>query len=68
MAKPKLKFVPDDVRDLVIEECAKAVPTTWLDPILSGPDSVRGTFDCPSTERLLGAVAERIRALKSRHQ
>lgn len=68
MARPKFKFVPDDARDAVIEECAKAIPTSWLDPILSGPASVKGTFDCPSTERLLAAVAERIRGLKSSHQ
>jgi hypothetical protein len=68
MGKPKFKFVKDDVRDLVIEECAKAVPTSWLDPMMTGPNSVKGNFDGPSTERLLQAVAERIRSLKSRHQ
>lgn len=48
------------------EECASAVPTTWLDPLLSGPDCVLlgsgGTWGCPDVERLLSAVAARIRA------
>lgn len=64
MGKPKFKFVPDDVRDLVIEECAKCVPTTWLDPLLSGPNKV---VDMPArpTEALLRGIQDRIRGLKS---
>jgi hypothetical protein len=42
MPKSKFKFVADDVRNIVIEECAKCIPTTWLDPLLSGPEAVPG--------------------------
>jgi hypothetical protein len=64
MAKPKFKFVPDDVRNLVIDECAKCVPTTWLDPLLTGPKAV-GDMPARETEALLRAIQDRIRALKS---
>jgi hypothetical protein len=68
MAKPKLKFVKDDVRDLVIEECARAVPTNWCDSLLTGPKAVVGDLPGSAVERLLLAVAERIRGLKSAAQ
>lgn len=55
----------DDVRNAVIEECAKCVPTTWLDPLLTGPKKVAEFEDCPSVERLLQAIAARIRALST---
>lgn len=47
-----------------IELCAGLVPTTWLDPLLTGPSAVIGKppYNCQDIERLLGAVAERIRA------
>lgn len=60
-------FVSNKARDAVIEECAKCVPTTWLDPMLSGPDKVE-VKDCPSVERVLQAVAARIRALSSQER
>lgn len=51
-------------RDAIIEECAKCVPSTWLDSLMvSGVIGDRP--DCPSFERLLLAVARRIRALKA---
>jgi hypothetical protein len=58
-------FVKDKIRDLVIEECAKCVPTTWLDPLLTGPNKVAEFEDCPAVERLLQEVARRIRSLSS---
>jgi hypothetical protein len=61
MAKPKFKFVPDDIRNLVIDECAACVPTTWLDPLLSGPNNLPAR----ETEALLRGIQDRIRALKS---
>jgi hypothetical protein len=60
-------FVKNEHRDLVIEECAKCIPTTWLDPLLTGPKAVAEFKDCPSVERLLQAVAVRIRSLSSTH-
>ena len=41
------------------------VPTSWLDPLLTGRDAVlkgSGPWDCPDIERLLRAVRERLRA------
>jgi len=48
------------------EAAAKAIPTSWLDPLLSGPVSAldgHGDWGCPDVERLLAALADRIRAL-----
>jgi hypothetical protein len=44
---------------LGLEDAAKQVPTSWLDPILTGPTAVN-VKDCPSTERVLLAVRDRI--------
>lgn len=69
MPKPKLKFVPDnikdDIRDLVIEECANCVPRNWCDELLTGPKAPKGPLDSRDVERLLGGIQDRIRALKS---
>lgn len=64
MAKPKFKFVLDDVRNLVIEECANAIPTNWCDPLLTGPNKV-GELPARETEALLRGIQDRIRGLKS---
>lgn len=43
-----------------------AIPSNWIDPILTGPESAlggrAGAWGCPDIERLLNAVRERIRA------
>lgn len=48
------------------DESAKAIPTNWLDSLLSGDEAVVGKppWNCPELESLLSAVRERIRALK----
>ena len=45
------------------ERIAEAVPTTWLDSLLTGPEKV-GDFGnkCPAVERLLRAVKDRVLA------
>jgi hypothetical protein len=44
------------------ERCAALVPTTWLDPLLSGPAKVVPTgADGGAIEALLQAIAARIR-------
>ena len=54
----------------VREEDGKAVPTSWLDPLLSGPSRVVGDPPYESgqsvqdIERLLRSVQARIRAIK----
>lgn len=42
----------------------KSIPTSWLDPMLSGPAAVIGLppYDCEDIERLLEAVRARVRA------
>lgn len=65
MAKPKLKFVPDDIRDAVIEECAKCIPTNWCDELLSGPGAPKGPLDNRGVEQLLRGIQDRIRSLQS---
>jgi hypothetical protein len=64
MAKPKFKFVPDNVRNLVIDECAACIPTNWCDSLLVGPDASKIPMDCRGVERLLRGIQDRIRALK----
>ena len=43
---------------------ADLVPSSWLDPLLTGPDKVLhgepGTWGCPEIETLLNAIRERI--------
>ena len=52
------------VAEAVREACAKAVPRTWLDPLLTGPDRIAETFsDGNSVERLIRAIERRIRAI-----
>jgi hypothetical protein len=45
------------------EECAKELPTSWLDPLLTGPKAVVGQppYGCEDIERLCKAIAGRIR-------
>ena len=40
----------------------KAVPSNWLDPLLTGPKAVIGQppYDCKDIERLLNAVRARV--------
>lgn len=42
--------------------CVAAVPTTWLDDILTGPNAVirEQPWGCPEVERILSAVRKRI--------
>jgi hypothetical protein len=55
----------DAERARVWEEAAKEIPTTWLDPLLTGDRaavSQHGRFDCQDIERLLNQLRERLRA------
>jgi hypothetical protein len=42
------------------------VPTTWLDPLLTGPDAVMGEppWNCPEVEVLLRAIKKRMEETK----
>lgn len=67
-------WLPDDVAlryvalDLLqrIDELEECIPTTWLDPLLTGPKAVIGEppYDCRDIENLLQAIRARA-ALKA---
>lgn len=42
------------------EQCAACIPTSWLDPLLTGPNKVAEFSDGPAIEKLLRAVRDRI--------
>lgn len=52
-------------RNAVIDECAKCVPTNWLDVLLTGPNAPKGPLDNRGVEQLLRGVQDRIRQLKA---
>jgi len=52
------------IRDEVLEEAARTVPTTWLDPLLNGPGATKLPLDVPGVEKLCRGIAAAIRALK----
>lgn len=43
----------------------EAVPTTWLDPLLTGPTAVVGKppYYCPDIEALLNALRKRLQEI-----
>jgi hypothetical protein len=63
MKKPKHNT--EKVRNLAIDDCAKAVPTNWCDPLLTGPQASKTPLDGSGVERLLRGIQDRIRALKT---
>ena len=49
----------------VWEEAAKEIPSSWLDPLLSGPTTVltgHANWGCPDIERLLWELSKRLSA------
>ncbi len=62
---PMIDFVVQQI-NRAFDEAAKAVPHTWLDPLLSGPDKVISEVinPAPDIERLSRAVRDRILSLK----
>ncbi len=41
-----------------------AIPTSWLDPLLSGPNEIaKPPYHCPDIERLLQAIRERVQTI-----
>lgn len=63
MAK-RQKPASDMIRESVIDECAKCVPTNWCDELLTGPNALRPPLDDRGVEQLLRGIQDRIRALK----
>ena len=67
-AKAKLKQLEESATAAVLDaytRCADQVPSTWIDPLLSGPDAViLGGSDGKEIEALLSAVRKRILAAR----
>ena len=59
--KNKKKPAPTKADLLLL--AVNAVPDTWLDSLLTGPDAAVGPppYGCPDIERLCKAIRERIR-------
>ena len=60
----------DDIRsgyEKAKADAVAAIPTTWLDDLLTGPKAVlngnAGKWGCPDIEKLLRAIRDRILAL-----
>lgn len=64
--KQRTKVVKDDFAR-AIKLAADAVPTSWLDNLLTGPKAALPTgtyqYTCPDIERLLSALKARIQAI-----
>lgn len=61
--RPK-NITPEHATELVVAErtrCANLVPTTWLDPLLSGKDAPKLPLDGRGVEALLRGIQDRIR-------
>lgn len=60
---PKRRTKSEIVAAAERERCARLVPTTWLDPLLSGPNAIKTPMGCREVEALLRGIQDRIRAL-----
>ncbi len=51
------------IAEEVKEEDAQAIPTSWLDPMLTGPEALLGRppYGCPDIERLLNGIRAAVR-------
>lgn len=63
------RALPAVSREAVLDEAVAAVPKTWLDPLLTGPEAAlskdAGKWGCPDIEALLNGVANRIANLSA---
>ncbi len=46
---------------LLAEALIACIPTTWLDPLLSGDTSIKVPAGCPDIEKLLNGIRARMR-------
>ena len=68
-ARVKAETALASARRDALEEAAKALPHTWLDPIINeslGRQQQQGGYSGQQIERFLLAITERIRTLKSK--
>lgn len=63
------KVVKKNFGKRIVMRCAKEVPTTWLDPALTGKTKVVGEppYGCPDVEKLLNEIKRRIEAVKAKN-
>jgi len=67
-AKETLRHVREAQREAEAETRATdkaAIPSNWLDPLLSGDDGLLVPAGCPEIEKLLNELRERIDTLSS---
>ena len=64
MAKTKTDRKPRAATPLAAALLA-AIPTNWIDPLLTGPEAVIGKppYGCPEIEALLTGVSNRMRRI-----
>lgn len=68
---PEFKFYQDRAYaegfSAAKEKAIKAIPTSWLDSLLSGPNAVDGkpTDGCPYIEAVLKGIADRIAGMEA---
>lgn len=54
------KITNVEVRAKAFEEAANLIPTTWLDPLLSGPGAIQGLGECRAVEEFCRLLRSRI--------
>ncbi len=54
-------------RKQALAEAVAAIPTTWLDPLLSGSDSIKIPAGCPDIEKLLLGIKACIQEIEAAH-
>jgi hypothetical protein len=67
--KPSVATVPRDAYTDLGNRLIAAVPTSWLDPLLTGPDAIgKLPFGCPEIEALMTGVSNRLRRILYEHR
>lgn len=53
------------VRQQIAKDLIDCLPTTWLDPMLSGKDAVMGKnpWGCPDIEKLINAIRKKMKVV-----
>lgn len=68
--KPSRRRVKKVAQPDLLLRVVRAVPDSWLDSLLTGPDAVVGAppYGCPDIENLCKAIRVRIRAVFGEQQ
>jgi hypothetical protein len=58
----RLEYIAEQAAEWMRQKCEKEIPTSWLDPILTGPNCIKGPpYGGREIEALLSGLALRIR-------